>query len=259
MAWRAELAKGFPEPFIATEAAGHSLASALCPRHVRDNAAMSAADFLLSPAVQAILKLAFSEPARAFAADDFARQAKLALPEVEATLAHLASSGVLVQADTADDQPPAWCANTAFVFYAELRRIALKSFAAAEPLRAMLRSKFKGQVERAFLLGEDPATQMLSLLIVHGEDAPDKAVLDQALKKLIKSRAIHQHVHALVMPATRFDALKAGDNLLAQLAVDTCIDISPSPQRKPATKAAATQPVGLLEKARRRLAGLTRA
>ncbi len=216
---------------------------------------MSAADFLLSPAVQAILKAVFAEPARQFSTEDCARAAKLAPPEIEATLAHLVTSGVLAQAATAEDVPATYSANTAFVFYAELRRIAFKSFAAAEPLRAMLRSKFRGQVERAFLLGEDPAAQMLGLLIVHGEDAPDRAALDQALKKLVKTRAIHQHVQALVMPAARFNALKAGDALHAQLAADTCIDISPSPKRKaaPAAKPAA-KPVGLLEKARRRLA-----
>lgn len=212
---------------------------------------MSAADFLFSPAVQAILKAVFAEPDRAFAAEDFARLAKLALPEVEATLAHLVASGVLTQAATEDGHPVAYSANTSFVFYAELRRIAFKSFAAAEPLRAMLRSKFRGQVERAFVLGEDPATQTLGLLIVHGEQMPEKAELDQALKKLVKTRALHQHVQALVMPAARFHALRAGDALHAQLAADTCVDISPPPPRKPAP---AARPAGLLERARRRLA-----
>lgn len=232
---------------------------ALSAGSARDNDRMSAADFLFSPAVQAILKMAFAEPTRAFAAEEFARQAKLALPEVESTLAHLVTSGVLAQAATAEDLPPAYSANTSFVFYAELRRIAFKSFAAAEPLRAMLRSKFRGQVERAFLLGEDPAAQVLSLLLVHGEEAPEKSELDQALKKLVKTRAVHQHVHALVMPAARLNALPRTDPLHAQLAADTCIDISPAPiKRKPALRTVDAPPVGLLEKARRRLAGLAR-
>lgn len=226
------------------------------PAGVRaDNAPMSAADFLLSPAVQAILKAVFAEPTRPFRAEDFAGLAKLALPEVEATLAPLVASGVLAQADGAPEQPATYSANTSFVFYTELRRIAFKSFAAAEPLRAMLRAKFRGQVERAFLLGEDLATQTLDLLIVHGPQAPEKAALDQALKKLVKTRAVHQHVQALVMPAARFHALRAGDALQVRLTADSCIDISPPAPRKPAP---AARPEGLLEKARRHLAGLAR-
>lgn len=220
-----------------------------------DNARMSAADFLLSPAVQAVLKAVFAEPTRPFRAEDLAGLAKLALPEVEATLAHLVASGVLAQADGAPEQPASYSANTSFVFYTELRRIAFKSFAAAEPLRAMLRTKFRGQVERAFLLGEDLATQTLDLLIVHGPQAPEKAALDQALKKLVKTRAVHQHVQALVMPAARFQALRSGDALHVRLAADSCIDISPPSPRKPAP---AARPEGLLEKARRHLAGLAR-
>ena len=187
---------------------------------------------------------------------DLAKAAKIEMTELEQVLAHLLDSGVLARGqgdgEGADDAPETFGANTAFVFYAELRRIALKSFAAAEPLRAMLQSKFRSTVLHAFVLGENTLTCTSIVLLVHGDLVPDRTALDQALKKLLKTGAIRQHVHVDVIAERRFKALKAGDALHAQLAADTCIDISPSTARK--AKPLAAEPLGLLERARRRLA-----
>lgn len=216
----------------------------------------SAADFLLSPAVQSLLKIVFAEPARAFALADLSRLSKLEMTELEQLLAQLRESGLLVDGPAAEQGPETFTVNTAFVFYAELRRIALKSFAAAEPLRAMLRSKFKGSVLRAYCLGEDPALGTLGLLLIYGEVAPDKAELDTALRKLLKTGAIRQHVQADVVSEKRFDALKPDHPLRTALAADSCVDISPAPASGKKAKPVAEQPTGLLAKARRRLQNL---
>lgn len=214
--------------------------------------AMARADFLLSACVQAILKISFAEPARAFGPAELAKLARCDLPEVEQCVAHLLDSSVLARADAATPQDTLVVANTAFVFYPELRRIALKSFAAAEPLRAMLQSRFRAEVLRAFVLGEDAATGQTDLLLVHGPTAPDKGALEAALHRLLATGAIRQHVQAQVIAERRFAALRPGDALHMRLASDSCVDISPTPPRR--AKAPAPRP-GLLERARRRLAG----
>lgn len=214
---------------------------------------MGAADFLLSPTVQHILQLVLAEPARQFAAADFAKLCKLDLPQVEETLTHLLGNGVLTRSEAREGQPETVAANTAFVFYPELRRIALKSFAAAEPLRAMLQSKFRASVQRAFLLGEDAETGALNLLLVYAEVAPEREALDQALRKLLKSGALRQHVQADVVPARRFEALRRGDVLHARLAADGCIDISPTAPKK--SRAVPAPSMGFLQRARQRLGG----
>ncbi|MGC3985596.1 MAG: hypothetical protein QM777_13235 [Pseudorhodoferax sp.] len=161
---------------------------------------------------------------------------------------------MLLRGEAREGQPETVGIHQGFVFYSELRRIALKSFAAAEPLRAMLQSRFRASVQRAFLLGEDAGTGALQLLLVYAGEAPEREALDQALRKLLKSGVLRQHVQADVVPARRFEALKRGDALHARLAADGCIDISPTPPRKP--RAAPAPALGFLQRARRRLGGL---
>lgn len=168
---------------------------------------MSVADFLLSPEVQQIIKLAYAQPSEQFTAAALAGSARIEAATVESTLHHLVASGILLCTLQGEDQAATHSANTAFVFYPELRRIALKSFAAAEPLRAMLRSKFRDSVLRAILLGEDEAAGAVDLLLVHGEKCPPREDLDAALQKLRKSGALRMHLRVQVMSDLRFDAL----------------------------------------------------
>lgn len=215
---------------------------------------MGAADFLLSPAVQAILQISFAEPGRAFTVDELAALSRREAQEIEACVTHLLRAGVLRAADGAATGPAQVVADTAFVFHAELRRIALKSFAAAEPLRAMLQARFRSEVQRAFVLGEAPHSGHVELLLVHGQSVPDRAALAAALQRLLASGALRQHVQVEVIGERRFAALRPGDALHARLASSACCDISPTPARR--TKAMAPPPrPGLLERARRRLAG----
>ncbi|MBS0451084.1 MAG: hypothetical protein JSS14_07205 [Proteobacteria bacterium] len=160
---------------------------------------MSAADFLFAPEVQKLLKVVFAKPAHRFPVNELAKATKLDAQDVERTLEHLVKSGILSQhkaeADNDNDAGTVG-ANTSFVFYGELRSIALKSFAAAEPIRTMLRSKFKDSVLRAFVLGEDDEATV-ELLVVHGELVPDEAVMSAACQKLSASLGRHLKVHVI--------------------------------------------------------------
>jgi hypothetical protein len=136
-------------------------------------ATVSSADFLLSPAVQKLLLLVFSRPASSFTANEIARAPKLTIEEVKQNQEHLINCGILTTCTSTADGQEVVCANTSFVFYSELRNIALKSFATAEPVRAMLRSKFNRSVVRAYVLGVD-LQGTVELLVVHVTTCPTR-------------------------------------------------------------------------------------
>lgn len=213
----------------------------------------SAADFLLAPEVQQILKTVFSDPSKQYTRSALAKATRLTPDDVERTQQHLLQSGILIQHPTdANGEAGSVSANTGFVFYPELRRIALKSFAAAEPLRAMLRSKFKDSVLQAVLLGED-AEGTLELLVVHGERLPDEAAMASACQKLRSTLGRHLHVH--VMNHASFVAHAARTQLVQRLVAGEAVQILAPGETK-------AQPGrernGLLLIARSRLASLKR-
>lgn len=213
---------------------------------------MSAADFLLSPEVQKLLKVVFAAPTHKFSVAELAKKAKLGADEVERTQEHLVKSGILTRHKPEADEPGTVEANKSFVFYNELRSIALKSFAAAEPIRAMLRSKFKDSVLRAFVLGEDKDATV-QLVVVHGQLVPDESEMSIACQRL--SLSIGRHLKVRVISSAQYAALTPRDYLGARLAELSAIEIigqgetraKPPPERE-----------GLLQSARKRLAALAR-
>lgn len=211
----------------------------------------SAADFLLAPEVQQILKAVFADPSKPYSTAALAKAARLDPADVERTQEHLLRCGLLTQhpAEDGDETGPV-SANTAFVFYRELRSIALKSFAAAEPLRAMLRSKFKDSVLRAVLLGEDSAGA-LELLIVHGERMPDEATLSAACHQLRGKLGRHLQVH--VLGSAAFDAYAARTQLPHRLASGQAMEIIAPGETRAKPQAGRG---GLLQAAKARLAVL---
>src|SRR6478609_1363012 len=152
---------------------------------------MSAADFLLAPEVQKLLRIVFAAPTNKFSVAELAKKAKLDADDVERTQEHLITSGILTRHKPEAGEPGGVEANMSFVFYNELRSIALKSFAAAEPLRTMLRSKFRDSVLRAYLLGEGQDAT-IELLVVHGQQVPDEVAMSTACQKV--SAAIGRHL-----------------------------------------------------------------
>jgi hypothetical protein len=221
---------------------------------------MGTADFLLSLEVQELLKTAYARPAEPFMASDVAKAGRADPAAFELALQHLLAHRVLLPgpapADGADGdaRPVTYLANTGFVFYAELRRMALKSFAAAEPLRQMLRTKFRRAVRQAWILGENVGAGTVSVLIVHGEQMPDAAELDAALHKLRKSGRMRMHLEVQVLSEAAFRRQRQMEPLASRLAGDGCIELIAPDKAQPD---AGTAPRGLLERARQRLAALS--
>jgi len=213
---------------------------------------MSAADFLLAPEVQKLLKVVLAAPTNKFSVAELAKKAKLDADEVERTQEHLVKSGILTRHKSEADEPGTVEANMSFVFYNELRSIALKSFAAAEPIRAMLRSKFKDSVLRAFVLGEDKDATV-QLVVVHGQLVPDESEMSIACQRLSVSIGRHLKVH--VISSAKYATLTPRDYLGARLAELSAVEIIRQGETKAKPPA---EREGLLQSARKRLAALAR-
>lgn len=128
----------------------------------------------------------------------------------------------------------------------------MKSFAAAEPVRAMLRSKFRKSVLRAYLLGEDPQGTV-ELLVVHGREVPDEEVMSAACRKLSASMGRHLQVHVISGP--KFASLGVRDELGRKLASASALELIAEGDTKAKQ---AIEREGLLDMARKRLATLAR-
>ena len=213
---------------------------------------MSAADFLLSPAVQKLMLVVYAAPDHWLSSKELTQRTKLAPDVLASTLEHLVRSGILASQVLQADQPPAFKADPSFVFYRELRSIALKSFAAAEPIRAMLRAKFKDSVVRAFILGEDD-NNVVELVVVHGAVTPDEAAMTAACTKLSKS--LHRHLQVHVVSANRLSAPARHDALVHRLAAASTFEIIASGDTKARLPA---ERLGLLQSAKKKLAALSR-
>ncbi|MET3493409.1 hypothetical protein [Variovorax boronicumulans] len=210
---------------------------------------MSAADFLFAPEVQKLLMVAYAAPDQHFSSSELAQRTKLVPDDVVRTLEHLVGSGILKRHKPKADEAETVSIDPAFVFHHELRSIALKSFAVAEPVRAMLRSKFKDSVVRAFVLGED-TDGTLELLVVHGQLTPDEAAMTAACQKLSKN--IHRQLKVHVIPNARFNGLTPRDPLMPKPSALEIIKLGDTKAQLPVER------VGLLQSAKKKLAALSR-
>lgn len=220
---------------------------------------MSAADFLFAPEVQKLLKVVYAAPDQPFSASELAQRSKLDTADVARTLEHLVASGMLkrqkpkAQAEAEEPEVAETVqVDRSFVFYPELRSIALKSFAAAEPIRSMLRSKFKDSVVRAFMLGEDK-DGTVELLVAHGQLTPDEAAMTTACQKL--SKTLHRHLKVHVVSISRLDGLAPRDPLAAKLSAACAFELIALGETKARLP---VERVGFLQSARKKLATLSR-
>jgi len=213
---------------------------------------MSAADFLLAPEVQKLLRIVFAAPTNKFSVAELAKKAKLDADDVERTQEHLITSGILTRHKPEAGEPEGVEANMSFVFYNELRSIALKSFAAAEPLRTMLRSKFRDSVLRAYLLGEGQDAT-IELLVVHGQQVPDEVAMSTACQKV--SAAIGRHLQVHVISSKRHAALTMRDDLGRKLAAPTAFEIIAEGETKARR---GVERAGFLQSAKEKLVALAK-
>ncbi len=213
---------------------------------------MSAADFLFAPEVQKILMVAYAAPDQPLSSSELAKRSKLEPDDAARTLEHLVESGILKRSKPKADEPETISVDRAFIFHNELRSIALKSFAAAEPVRSMLRSKFKDSVMRAFILEEDK-DGTLELLVVHGQLMPDESAMKAACQKLSKN--IHRHLKVHVISNTRINNLPPRDPLALKLAASGVLEVIALGDTKAQPP---VEKVGLLQSAKKKLATLAR-
>jgi DNA-binding Lrp family transcriptional regulator len=203
--------------------------------------------------VQKLLLAVYAAADEPHPASELARRTKLAPDEVERTIEHLVESGILARQKGEPDAPATVTLDRSFIFHRELRSIALKSFAAAEPIRAMLRAKFKEAVVRAFILGEDAHDNTIELLVVHGAVMPDRATMATACQKLSKS--LHRHLQVHVISNARFEALtRPRDALAEKLAAPSAFEIIAPGDTKAQLPTARR---GLLHSAKKTLAALS--
>lgn len=198
--------------------------------------------------------VAYAAPDQQFSCSELARRSKLDPADAARTLEHLVSSGILKKQKPKADQADADTVSIdrSFLFHDELRNIALKSFAAAEPVRSMLRTKFKDSVLRAFVLGEDKEGTV-ELLVVHGQLTPDEAAMTAACQKLSKN--IHRHLKMHVISHARFNSLTPRDPLASKLAATCALEIIALGDTKAQPP---IEKVSLLQSAKKKLATLSR-
>ncbi|SDI44926.1 hypothetical protein SAMN05444748_105174 [Variovorax sp. OV700] len=198
--------------------------------------------------------VAYAAPDQQFSCSELARRSKLDPADAERTLEHLVGSGILKKQKPKADQADADTVSIdrSFLFHDELRNIALKSFAAAEPVRSMLRAKFKDSVLRAFVLGEDK-DGTVELLVVHGQLTPDEAAMTAACQKLSKN--IHRHLKMHVISHARFNSLTPRDPLASKLAAPCALEIIALGDTKAQLP---VERVSLLQSAKKKLATLSR-
>ena len=186
---------------------------------------MSAADFLLSPGMQNVLALVFSEPERGYMLNELLDRAAGGRGNSQRQIERLIAAGVLEEEPRRGRQRSIK-ANTGFFLYPELRGIAMKSFGLAEPLREAL-APFERQIDEAFVFGSVAKTSDTHRsdvdLIVIGRARLMK--LTAALAKVEQS--LGRPIHLSVYAPDEWANLKQANPALAHIAGDAKIVILP--------------------------------
>lgn len=186
---------------------------------------MSAADFLLTRGMQKVLGSTFANPERSFTLNELLACAGGGHGSSQRQIERLIAAGVLEEGPRRARQR---CikANTGYFLYPELRSIALKSFALAEPLHEALKP-FEREIEEAFVFGSvakgtDTHRSDIDLIVVG--DAPLIALTDALLDV---EQTIGRAIHLNLYTSTEWVRLKQTDPVLAQISEASKIRILP--------------------------------
>jgi predicted nucleotidyltransferase len=176
---------------------------------------VSVADFLLTPAMQKVLRMVFADPGRTFTLNELLAGAGGGHGSSQRQIDRLISVGVLTE-EARRGRQRSIKANTAFFLYPELRSIAQKSFGLAEPLRDAL-EPFKSEIEEAFVFGSvakgtDTQRSDVDLIVVGHASFMD---LTAAMFKV--EQALGRPIHLSLYTPGEWANLKATDQVLSQI------------------------------------------
>ena len=186
---------------------------------------MSAADFLFTPSMQRVLRVAFADPDQSFTLNELLAHAGGGNGGGQRQIERLLAAGVLQEGPRRARQR---CikVNTDFFLYPELRAIVMKSFGLAEPLRAAL-APFEIQIDEAFVFGSvakgsDTHASDIDLIVVG--DAP---LMDVTAAMLEAEKLLGRPVHLNLYGAEEWGQLQKTDPVLAQISEASKIRILP--------------------------------
>lgn len=186
---------------------------------------MSAADFLLTPTVQRLLGLVLLQPNRTFTLRELIQHAGKGVGGVQAQVEKLVRAGVLQDEPRRGRQRSIRC-NPDFVLYEELRSIAYKTFAIAEPLREAL-NPFVSHIKQAFIFGSvakgtDTAGSDIDLMVIGSA-----SLLDMTARLHDLDQRLGRRIHLTMYDEDEWIEFVNNDHIVAQIASDPKVMLIP--------------------------------
>ena len=177
---------------------------------------MGLADFLFTPTLQKVLGATLFHPDRSFTLRELLRLADSGRGSAQKQIERLINSGVLLEDERRGSQRSIRV-NTEFIFYAELRSIARKSFSVVEPLKEAL-APFASNISSAFVFGSiakstDSAKSDIDLIVIGQVSLPELSdALYEAETKLMRP------VNFSLYEPEEWTNLVESDTVIAQIA-----------------------------------------
>jgi predicted nucleotidyltransferase len=176
---------------------------------------MSVADFLFTPGMQRVLGATLIAPEQCFALNTLLKMAGTGKGSTQIQIERLIKAGVLKEEPRRSNQRSIR-ANTDFFLFPELRAIALKSFALAEPIREAL-TPFAHVIDQAFVFGSvtkgtDSHRSDIDLIVI-GE-AP---LLDLTQAMVEVERKLGRPVNMTLYSRDEWEHLKQQDSIIQQI------------------------------------------
>lgn len=186
---------------------------------------MGSADFLLTSSMQRLLALVLTEPDREFTLNELLARAGGGHGSSQRQIERLIESGVLREGRRRGRQRSIK-ANPDFFLYPELRSIALKSFALAEPLRRALQPYEEG-IDEAFVFGStakgtDTYRSDIDLIVVG-----TASLMELTAAMLEAEKELGRPVHLNIYSPAEWENLRTNDPVLAQISASKKIQVLP--------------------------------
>ena len=186
---------------------------------------MGATDFLFTPSVQRVLGIVLLRPEQAFMLKELLDVAGGGHGSSQRQIERLIEAGVLQEGPRRGRQR-AIKANGDYFLFPELRSIALKSFALAEPLREAL-APYAGSIQEAFVFGS-----VAKGSDTHRSDIDLIVVGDASLIELTQAIAaaeiqLMRPIHLSLYTALEWAELRVRDPVLTQISESSKVHILP--------------------------------